>query len=133
MTGCGAFSQGNFFHSKFPEFILKQNLHINALELLTVMATVKLWGRLWRGQKIVINCDNTTSCRVLNSGFSRDTFLQSCLREICFYVAVYEFQIRAKEISGSQNILPDYLSRWNESPRNRDLFYSSVANCTITQ
>ena len=53
--------------------------------------------------------------------------------EICFYVAVYEFQIRAKIIPGFQNRLPDFLSGWNESPKYIALFYSSVANRTITQ
>ena len=51
LSGCGAFSQGSFFHSKFSEFMLRQNLQINALELPTVMVTVKLWGRLYRGLK----------------------------------------------------------------------------------
>ena len=44
LVSCGGFSEGNCFHSKFPDFILKQKLHINALELLTVIVTVKLWG-----------------------------------------------------------------------------------------
>ena len=33
-SGVGAFSQGNIFSFKFPEFIYRQNLHNNALELL---------------------------------------------------------------------------------------------------
>ena len=33
-------SEGNYFHSTFPNFILKQKLQINALEFLTVMVTV---------------------------------------------------------------------------------------------
>ena len=52
LTSCGGFSEGIFFHSKFPDFILKQKLHINALELLTVMVTVKLWGRNWKGKQL---------------------------------------------------------------------------------
>ena len=34
--------------------------------------------------KIVINYDTTSSVRVLNVVFSRDTFMHSCLKEICF-------------------------------------------------
>ena len=96
------FPRDGFFHSSFPEFILSQKLHINALELLTVMVTVKLWGHNWKGKKIIINCDNMASVRVLNVGFSRDLF--SC-----------------------ENRIPDYLSRWDTDPKFRTLFYGSVS------
>ena len=64
----------------------------------------------------------------LNAGISRNPFMQSCLREICFYAAIGEFQIRAKEIAGSSNRIPDYLSRWQEGQKYTELFHSSVAN-----
>jgi hypothetical protein len=38
-------------------------------------------------KKVVINCDNMVSVRVLNTGASRNSFLQSCLREICYIAA----------------------------------------------
>ena len=87
LTGCGSFSENTFFHTVFPEFILKQNLHINYLELLAIMVTVKLWGKYWKGKKIVLYTDNQNSCRALNSGILRNSFMQSCLREICFHAA----------------------------------------------
>ena len=57
--------------------------------------------------------------------------MQSCLREICFHAAIGEFQIRAKEISGSANRIPDNLSRWHDSPKYAELFYSSVAKLNV--
>ena len=69
-------------------------------------------------ETIVINCDNTESVRVLDVGFSRNMFMQSCL--------MFEFQIRAREISGCENRIPDYLSRWYTDPKFEILFYSSV-------
>ena len=98
------------------------------------MVTVKLWGQNWKGKKIVINCDNASSVRVLNTGFSRDLFMQSCLREICFFASIFEFQIRAKEISGlCENRIPDYLSRWDSDPKFETLFYSSVAGLRLKE
>ena len=55
LTGCGSFSEGKFFHTVLPD--LKQNLHINFLELLAIMVTVTLWGQYWRGKKIVLYTD----------------------------------------------------------------------------
>jgi hypothetical protein len=41
--------------------------------------------------------------KVLNSGFTKDEFMQCCLREICFIAATHEFEIRAKHIAGKEN------------------------------
>lgn len=112
LVGCGAWFNGSYFHCEFPSFILSQNLNINALELLTIVVAVKTWGNSLKGKKVVVNCDNSTSCRVLNTGFSRDSFLQSCLREICYFAAINEFQIKASLLTSTENRIADYLSRW---------------------
>ena len=109
-----------------PQFIVDIKLHTNALELITIVVAVKLWGTFLRGKKLVINTDSSVSCHVLNSGFSRDHFLQSCLREICFYAALYEFQIKANFLQGVSNRLPDWLSRWHMKPCYKFNFYESV-------
>ena len=96
LTGCGGICNGFFFHSTFPEFILEQNLHINALELLSVIVCLKLWAK--KGQKICIQCDNTVSDFVINQGRTRSRFLQACLREICFICAVRECELKAVHI-----------------------------------
>ena len=75
--------------------------------------------------------DNQNSCRALNTGSSRNPFMQSCLREICFFAAIGEFQIRAKEISGISNRIPDYLSRYHESSKYRDMFFSAVSELDV--
>ena len=49
LVGAGGWFNGNYFHCKFPEFIQSQSLHINALEMLTVIVGIKLWGRFWKG------------------------------------------------------------------------------------
>ena len=73
LTGCGAWfhEKREYFHKTFPEFILDQNLSINALELLTVMVATKVWGKYWQGKRIVVQCDNEVSVLVLNTGRCR--------------------------------------------------------------
>ena len=51
---------------EFPQFIKDMQLHINALELLTIMVMLKLWGRNWRGKRVMLSCDNYTSVLVLS-------------------------------------------------------------------
>ena len=53
--------------------------------MLTIVVALKLWGHILVNKKVVINCDNMVSVRVLNTGASRNSLLQSCLREILLY------------------------------------------------
>jgi hypothetical protein len=78
------------------------------------------------GKRILFFCDNEASVQVLNSGHTRDAFMQNCLREICFYAANLQFEVKAKHISGENNRLPDYLSRWEIDKKYRTLFKNSI-------
>ena len=136
LLGCGGWSDGHYFHSAFPPFIQVQSLHINALEMLTLVVALKLWGSGWKGKRIKLFCDNFTSVIVLNTGRSRDPFLQACLREICFLAAKLEFEVRAVHLPGVQNRLPDLLSRWELGGNHRKKFYARTAHlhtvpCTV--
>ena len=43
LEGCGALTNHQFFHKTFLTFIKELNLHINELELFTVVV-LKVWG-----------------------------------------------------------------------------------------
>ena len=121
-SGCGGIMNTSYFHEQFLPFIKQQQLHINALELLTVVVALKLWGQNLRGKKVLIFCDNMSSCRLINQGVSKDEFHQSCLREICFVAAVNEFSIKAQHIRGVDNRVSDTLSRWLLNDNSEKLF-----------
>ena len=113
--GCGGWSNGKYFHCKFPSFIKDQNIHINGLELLKLMLCLKLLGGNWRGKRIVLHCDNMTAVIVLNTGRSHNRFLQNCLREICLLTSRFECELKAVHIEGLTNRIPDLLSRWDDN------------------
>ena len=121
-TDAGGISAHGYFHSEFPDFILSQHLDINCLELLTVMVALKLWGRHWSGLRLTVRCDNEVAVTVLNSGRCRNSFVNACLREICFLSATFGFEIRAVHLPGSLNEDADLLSRWDTSPEIRSRF-----------
>lgn len=41
---------------------------------------MKIWGKQFGGKKVLVYCDNEASVKVLNSGFTKDEFMQCCLR-----------------------------------------------------
>jgi hypothetical protein len=51
LTGCGGWFKCNFFHTVFPEFILDATLHINCLELLSIIVCLKMWHYTLEGKE----------------------------------------------------------------------------------
>ena len=47
LLGCVGWCDGQYFHCSFPTVIPEQSLHINTLELLTLMVAFKVWGLQW--------------------------------------------------------------------------------------
>lgn len=133
LKSCGGWfiQKREFFHVEFPQFILELELSINQFELLAVMICVKVWSSEFNHKKILLKCDNQSTVSVLNSGSSRDAFMQGCLREIQFYAAKYEFEVRSVYFPGVENRTADLLSRWNIENEKKffDLPNVKSANC----
>ncbi len=75
LHGCGGVFGRQYFHTGCPEDIIECQLHINALELLTIVIALKLWGAQLKVHRIIVICDNQSSCAVINNGSTRSDFL----------------------------------------------------------
>lgn len=115
LTGCGGvnYVSGECFHVEFPVEILELHLDINQLELLTVMVAIKLWKDQLKGNRIRVQCDNTTAVAAMNKARMRTTFAQRCMREIAFWTAMSDFEVWTVHIEGVRNVVADALSRWH--------------------
>ena len=133
LTGCGGFWNGNYFYVQFPPSILQMALHITALEILSIVLCLKQWGRYFKGQRILILCDNQAVSQCLCSGKSRSIFLQNALREICFLAAVNEFQLKGQFIEGSSNRISDILSRWHLYSDSKERFLGLTGDYTLCE
>ena len=112
LQACGGFWDGKYFHSKFPDRVADRRYSINILEMLAIVVCLKLWGKFYVGKRIQIFCDNESVCHCINSGKTQNEVLQSCLREVSFLAAIYEFQIKAVHLSSSAYRIADHLSRF---------------------
>ncbi len=114
MQGCGSRClDREYFHTEFPKEVKQLQLQINCLEMLAIIVSCKSWGHTWQVRRIVIHCDNLVSVTVMNTGRTKDDYLQNCLRELAVIAARYEFEIPCVHIAGLCNRVPDILSRWN--------------------
>ena len=133
LTGCGGVCGDQYFQSEFPAAISQSAFHISAIEMLMVILAVKVWGRRLERAKIRVFCDNEATVQVINSGKTRDVFMQCCLREICYLTAEAQCVVRAVHLPGVQNRLPDLLSWWSLSPKAQDEFWELTSHCDMTK
>ena len=126
LSGCGGFYDREYFHSSYPDSIINQGLPIHCLEMLAVLIAVRLWGRYCSSGKIQIFCDNEPVVRVINSSKTKDKFLATCLRELWLEVSKYAFELRAVHLSGVENRVADWLSRWDLHPNYSELFFQFI-------
>lgn len=132
-TGAGGYFNGQFFHTPFPGPILHRFGHnINILELLSVMAALKLWGPALCGKRFILHCDNNNSVLAMSSGRSPTLGMQLCLREFWFLSAFHDFNITAVYIPGHHNTLADHLSHWHLSLFHETQFKQLMAHTSTT-
>ena len=94
LDAMGAFFEGEYVHAKFPlEITQPDNVSINELECLALVVALKIWGGNCTGLNLLFHCDNSSTVDVVNAGKAKNTFAQSCLREIvlsqCEMVRIY--------------------------------------------
>ena len=87
------------------------DLDINKKEMVTVMAAVKHWFSDLANLKVKIFVDNQVCVALLNYGVTRSPFLAACLREIFYYLAMYNIELRAEYIPSRDNCMADLCSR----------------------
>ena len=88
-----------------------EHLDISKKEMLTVVAAVKHWFVDLSNLKVKFFMDNQACIALINYGITKSPFLASCLREMQYYLAKYNIEIRAEYIPSKSNFLADLCSR----------------------
>ena len=99
------------------------DLQIVHLEMLNILAALRVWQQPWANKKVAIACDNLAVVQVLNSGKTRDLTLAAIARNIQFQIATTNISLKVTHIPGKFNTIADLLSRWNNRPNANTLLY----------
>ena len=105
LSGGGATCQDQCFSVVFPPNILQEATHITALELFVVVVAIRAWAPLLPHHRFIVSCDNEAAATVINSGITRDPFMQRCLRQLWFTASLHDFEVRASFVPGDHNFL----------------------------
>ena len=106
-------------------------LDINKKEMLVVMAAVKHWFSDLSNLKVRIFVDNQVCVHLLNYGITRSPFLAACLREIQYFLAKYNIELKAQYITSKDNHLADLCSRAYSNDIHYKNFNKLLADKTI--
>ena len=107
------------------------DLDISKKEMITVMAAIKHWFEDLANLKVLIFVDNQACVSLLNYGITKSPFLASCLREIQFYLAKYNIELKAEYIPSKQNHLADLCSRAFSNKTYFDNFNKLICDGTL--
>ena len=108
-----------------------EDLDITKKEMLTVMAAIKHWFAELANLKVQVFVDNQACVELLNYGITKSPFLASCLREIQFFLAKYNIEIRAQYIPSIENKLADLCSCAFNSESHFQNFNKLLLNRTL--
>ena len=121
LTGGGVASDSFVIAWKFPKLVLDLKLNINQLECLMLVIAFRAMGSCLNRKKLILKCDNMVTVLAVNTGASKDNFIQSCLRELHVHLALLSCDIKAVYLTTKQNKLSDALSRMFTEQKYRDI------------
>ena len=120
LTGCGAFTDSQYYARPFPTHIVQRDHSIAHLELLNIVVGLKVWRDQWAGHTVCVWSDNANACIAVQTGRSRDAFMAECVRVIFFYTAVYDIELHVLHRPGVELQRADALSREHTDSKFRD-------------
>ena len=100
-----------------PLYINGTRISDKAVEVIVLMAIINKWPGDLRSKRVKVTCGLQSTVDAVNLGRSKDTFVQSCLREIAFVAAQHEFEIRGVLSDGRDlTIRQDIILRVEDCP-----------------
>ena len=93
-----------------------------------ILVAVRVWGKNWKNQHILIKCDNQAVVSVLNSGKTQDLMLATIARNIMMDISENDIDLQVIHILGIHNKIADLLSRWYITRNPGNLLRKSLQN-----
>ena len=107
--GCGARFGDQWFQLRWPPEWTP--ITIMAKELVPIILSCSVWGRLLNRKKVQFFCDNLGLVDSIRKSASKDHIVMHLLRCLCFFTAHYDIHITITHLPGVQNTAADLLSR----------------------
>jgi hypothetical protein len=122
--GGGAEDGDESFLFQYPPSECAPHRSSNWRELNTVLRTVIHFKEKWRGQRVLIMCDNSVSCSIVRRQGSQATELNALYKQLRVECQAADIDLALRHIKGEDNVLADALSRYIRGIDKSDWLYS---------
>ena len=117
LSGCGGLCGQSYYSCEFPGSVLAVGHQIAHLDMLNVVVALRLWAPIWSGKKMQVFCDNMNTVTALQTGRTRDLYMQSCVRTIFLITVKFDVELLICHCPGVELVAADSLSRVHTSER----------------
>ena len=90
-------------------------LGIVHLEMVNILIALHVWKDQWKCKNVTFYVDNLAVVQICNSGYTKDKWLATCIKNIWLLASVHDISISVRHIPGYRNTTADLLSRWTDS------------------
>ena len=101
---------------------------ISILDLANATAALMYFADTFRGNRVLLCCDNISSVQVLSTGRANSPQMASLVRKAWLVCAINAIELTASHVPGTSMVRPDALSRLGMSPA-----YDKVVEDLISQ
>ena len=109
--GCGAYWNTRWLQYHWSPDTADSNITIK--ELIPIVLAAAIWGYEWENKAIQCCCDNGAVVSIINSGTSKDPRVMGLMCCLHFISAKFNLLLSAIHLAGSDNAIPDAISRNN--------------------
>ena len=114
--GSGIFCEGDWQYTNFKyDWPEATDLHVNNKETLSVTLAARRWAPLWSNKQVIVHTDSVSAKSFINKGTCKNKLVMTALRELFWWSAQYNFEIKAVFLPGVLNIIADTVSRLHEN------------------
>jgi len=112
--GFGACYLSHWVQHRFPLNWLP--LHITVLEFYPIYVLLSMYGSCFTNKSVRFYCDNEAVCFIINKQSSRNKHVMVIMRKLLLVLIHYNIHLVACHIPGTNNVLCDKISRFQETP-----------------
>lgn len=84
----------------------------NWREMCMVVLAIEEWGHLWKGQRVLVRCDNSVTVQCIRKGRANKRTLYALFDRLTIACRKHNIDLGARHIRGEDNGLADALSRY---------------------
>ena len=111
VVGCGAAYGHEWFHLRWPAWVMDAKPPISWLEMVPVYLACAVWGVNWHGKRLLFHSDNESVVGAWSKFSSPHKGLMDLIRRIYRHAATGNYALQITHISEVDNVVADALSR----------------------